>query len=186
MSATPPLHSICTRRSLLAGATATLLLCPFRGATASVGDLRRINLYNPRTDERLDAIYYVHGEYVPGVMNEINRILRDVRTDEMTVIDRRLVDIVSATQYLIGQDRPFSVISGYRSQRTNDMLRRRSSGVAKKSYHIKGMAADLRMKGVSTEQIGNIGQALSSGGVGRYASSNFVHLDSGPIREWGR
>jgi uncharacterized protein YcbK (DUF882 family) len=119
-------------------------------------------------------------------MNEINRILRDVRTDEMTVIDRRLVDIVSATQYLIGQDRPFSVISGYRSQRTNDMLRRRSSGVAKKSFHIKGMAADLRMKGVSTEQIGNIGQALSSGGVGRYASSNFVHLDSGPIREWGR
>ena len=186
MSATQPLRSICTRRSLLIGATATLMLCPFRGAEARVGDLRRINLYNTRTDERLDAIYFVHGEYVPGVMNEINRILRDVRADEVTNIDPRIIDIVSATQYMIGHDRPFSVISGYRSQRTNDMLRRRSSGVAKKSYHIRGMAMDLRMKGVSAEQISNIGQALGSGGVGRYTSSNFVHLDSGPVRDWGR
>jgi uncharacterized protein YcbK (DUF882 family) len=119
-------------------------------------------------------------------MAEINRVLRDVRTNESTTIDPRAVDIVSATQYMIGHDRPFSVISGYRSQRTNDMLRRSSYGVAKKSYHIKGMAMDLRMKGVSSDRIANIGEALASGGVGRYSSSNFVHLDSGPVRDWGR
>jgi len=101
-------------------------------------------------------------------------------------MDRRAIDIVSATQYLIGHDRPFSVISGFRSQRTNDALRRRSSGVARKSYHVKGMAMDLRMEGVAVETIANIGTALNSGGVGRYTSSNFVHLDSGPVREWGR
>jgi len=119
-------------------------------------------------------------------MVAINRILRDFRTDEATRMDNRLVDIVSATQYMIGHDRPFSVISGYRSQRTNDALRRRSSGVAKNSYHVRGMAMDLRMKGVNVETIANIGKALGSGGVGRYTSSNFVHLDSGPMREWGR
>jgi len=186
MSVTPQLHSTCTRRTLLVGAAASLILCPFRGASASVGDLRRVNLYNPRTDERLDAIYYTHGEYIPGAMVAINRILRDFRTDEATRMDNRLVDIVSATQYMIGHDRPFSVISGYRSQRTNDALRRRSSGVAKNSYHVRGMAMDLRMKGVNVETIANIGKALGSGGVGRYTSSNFVHLDSGPMREWGR
>ncbi len=119
-------------------------------------------------------------------MWEINRILRDVRADEITTIDPRVIDIVSATHYMLGHDRPFSVISGYRSQRTNDMLRNRSHGVAKKSYHIRGMAMDLRMSGVSAERISNIGEALAAGGVGRYSSSNFVHLDSGPVREWGR
>jgi uncharacterized protein YcbK (DUF882 family) len=162
------------------------MLCPFRSVAARAGDLRRINIYNPRTDERLDAIYYSYGEYIPGVMAEIDRILRDVRTDEMRRMDRRAVDIVSATQYMIGQDRPFSVISGYRSQRTNDALRARSNGVAKNSYHIRGMAVDLRMKGVSTDTIANIGERLAAGGVGRYSSSDFVHLDSGPVREWGR
>jgi len=186
MSVTPILRSTCTRRDLLVGAAAGLILCPFRSVSAQVGDLRRINLYNPRTDERLDAIYYTHGEYVPGVMAEIDRVLRDFRTDEMTRMDPRAIDIVSATQYMIGHDRPFSVISGFRSQRTNDALRGRSSGVAKKSYHIKGMAMDLRMKGVDVETIANIGETLNSGGVGRYTTSNFVHLDSGPVRSWGR
>jgi len=119
-------------------------------------------------------------------MAEIDRVLRDFRTDEMTRMDPRAIDIVSATQYMIGHDRPFSVISGFRSQRTNDALRGRSSGVAKKSYHIKGMAMDLRMKGVDVETIANIGETLNSGGVGRYTTSNFVHLDSGPVRNWGR
>ena len=119
-------------------------------------------------------------------MAEVDRVLRDFRTNEMHQIDPRAVDIVSATQYMIGHDRPFSVISGFRSKRTNDALRRRSSGVAKNSYHIRGMAMDLRMKGVSSDTIANIGERLAAGGVGRYSSSNFVHLDSGPVREWGR
>ena len=186
MSTTHSLRSNLSRRSLLTGAAATLIICPFSKARANIGDFRRINIYNPRTDERLDAIYYVHGEYIPGIMAEVNRILRDIRADEVAPIDRRVIDIVSATQYMLGHDRPFSVISGYRSPRTNAMLRRRSSGVAKKSFHVKGMAMDLRMKGVSSDQIANIGEALGSGGVGRYSSSNFVHLDSGPVRDWGR
>ena len=186
MSTTPDFRSVCTRRGLLVGAAASFALCPFRSVSARVGDLRRINLYNPKTDERLDAIYYAHGTYIPDVMAQIDRLLRDTRTNQMIRIDRRVVDIVSATQYMIGHDRPFSVISGFRSRKTNDALRRRSSGVAKNSYHVKGMAMDLRMKGVAVETVGNIGEALRSGGVGRYTSSDFVHLDSGPVREWGR
>ncbi len=176
-----------TRRNFLIGAAAAgLTLCPFNSVSAKAGDIRRINLYNPRTDERLDTIYYVYGEYVRDAMQEVNKLLRDSRTDEMTRIDPRLVDIVSATQYLLGHDRPFSVISGYRSKRTNDMLRRRSSGVAKNSYHMRGMAMDLRMTDVTVDQVQSVGKRLASGGVGIYTRSNFVHLDSGPVRTWGK
>ncbi len=100
-------------------------------------------------------------------------------------MDPRLIDILAAAQSLIGYDRPFSVISGYRSQRTNDMLRRNSNGVAKKSYHVKGMAADLRMEGVDVSTLQRAGQHIGAGGVGIYTNSNFVHLDSGPVRSWG-
>lgn len=100
-------------------------------------------------------------------------------------MDPRLIDIMSAAQRLIGFDRPFSVISGFRTKRTNDMLRRKSSGVAKKSYHVKGMAADLRMEGVSADLLHRAGKRIGAGGVGLYTKSNFVHLDSGPIRTWG-
>lgn len=186
MSVTPLLRSACTRRSLVTGIAAGLLLCPFRSVSARVGDLRRINLYNPRTDERFDDIYYVHGEYIPDAMARLDHLLRDFRTNEMKHMDPRAIDIVSATQYIIGHDRPFSVISGFRSKRTNEALRRRSSGVAKKSFHVKGMAMDLRMEGVDVKTIADVGRTLDSGGVGRYTKSNFVHLDSGPVRAWGR
>ena len=142
-------------------------------------------MYNPRTDERLDAIYYVQGHYVPDVMQSLYRILRDVRSDEMRTMDPRLIDILSATQWLIGHDRPYSVISGYRTQRTNDMLRARNRGVAEKYYHIRGMAADVRMQGVSVDLLQSAGKHVGAGGVGAYTSSNFVHLDSGPVRAWG-
>lgn len=118
-------------------------------------------------------------------MQRVNNILRDVRSDEVREMDPRLIDIMSATQYLLGHDRPFSVISGYRTKKTNDALRRKSRGVAKNSYHIRGMAADLRMEGVSVAQIEKAGKLLASGGVGIYTRSNFVHLDSGPVRNWG-
>ncbi len=119
-------------------------------------------------------------------MARLDHLLRDFRTNEMKHMDPRAIDIVSATQYIIGHDRPFSVISGFRSKRTNEALRRRSSGVAKKSFHVKGMAMDLRMEGVDVKTIADVGRTLDSGGVGRYTKSNFVHLDSGPVRAWGR
>lgn len=152
---------------------------------AKVGDIRRINLLNSRTGERLDSIYYLRGTYLPREMRKINHILRDVRAEKATQIDPRLVDIVSATQYLLGLDRPFSVISGYRTPKTNDALRAKSRGVARKSYHLRGMAADLRMAGVDAAEVCDIGKHLKCGGVGLYTEADFVHLDSGPIRSWG-
>ena len=66
------------------------------------------------------------------------------------------------------------------------MLRRRSRAVAKNSYHIKGMAVDIAMRTRSVRQISRAGLSLGAGGVGRYTRRQFVHLDSGPVRKWGR
>jgi uncharacterized protein YcbK (DUF882 family) len=63
-------------------------------------------------------------------------------------------------------------------------LYRQGNGVAKNSYHIKGMAVDLRSEGRSTEQIRDAALSLGGGGVGYYPRSDFVHVDCGPVRQW--
>jgi uncharacterized protein YcbK (DUF882 family) len=78
------------------------------------------------------------------------------------------------------------LLSGYRSPQTNAALRARSRGVARNSLHMKGQAADLRLKTRSVSQVARAAEACASGGVGRYSRSNFVHMDCGPLRTWGR
>ena len=111
--------------------------------------------------------------------------MRDWRNDATARMDTDLIDIISATQRLLDADQSFELISGYRSPETNAMLRKRSSGVAKRSYHLKGQAADLRMKGRSVNQVSHAARTAAAGGVGRYSGSNFTHVDSGPLRSWG-
>jgi uncharacterized protein YcbK (DUF882 family) len=76
------------------------------------------------------------------------------------------------------------VISAYRSPETNEMLRKRSSGVAKNSYHVRGQAIDVRLADVSTDKLRDVALNLKRGGVGYYKNSDFVHVDTGPIRRW--
>ncbi len=78
------------------------------------------------------------------------------------------------------------LLSGYRSPATNSMLRSRSSGVARNSLHMQGQAADLRLKSRSVAQMARAAAACNAGGVGKYSRSNFVHMDCGPVRVWGR
>ena len=77
------------------------------------------------------------------------------------------------------------LLSGYRCPKTNAMLSSRSRGVARNSLHLKGQAADLRLKSRSVGQMAKAAEACASGGVGRYSRSDFVHMDCGPIRHWG-
>jgi uncharacterized protein YcbK (DUF882 family) len=78
----------------------------------------------------------------------------------------------------------FEIISGYRSPRTNAMLRDRSNGVAKNSLHTQGRAIDVRLSGRDTRRLRDAAVALRHGGVGYYARSDFVHLDTGRVRTW--
>ncbi|HUS54346.1 MAG TPA: DUF882 domain-containing protein [Thermohalobaculum sp.] len=150
------------------------------------GNFRSLSLVNERTGEWLNTVYWVEGEYIPDALVAVNYIMRDWREDQVHRIDPRTLDIMSATQKLLDCSEPFQVVSGYRTAKTNALLRRRSKAVAAKSYHIKGMAADIAMKTRSVRQISLAGLSLDAGGVGKYSRSQFVHLDSGPVRDWGR
>ena len=112
--------------------------------------------------------------------------MRDWRTDGIKKIDRRAVDIIAASHNMLEADSPFLMLSGYRSPKTNAMLRSRSSAVARNSLHMQGQAADLRLNGRSVAQISRAAISCSAGGVGKYSRSNFVHMDCGPVRIWGR
>jgi uncharacterized protein YcbK (DUF882 family) len=99
-------------------------------------------------------------------------------------VDPALLDQLAAVQNLTGRREAFEVISGYRSPATNDMLRQRTNGVARRSLHMQGRAIDVRLRGLSTEDLRRAALSLRAGGVGYYPDSAFVHLDTGPARAW--
>lgn len=180
-----------SRRGLLGAFAATAVVAtPFyanaAGFLRGAGDIRRIRMYSGRTGESMDTIYWIEGEYIGEAMKEITRFMRDWRTDDVRQIDNRTVDIMAAAHNLLEVKEPYMLLSGYRSPQTNALLRSRSRGVAKNSLHMKGQAADLRLKSRSVGQMAQAASACAAGGVGRYSSSNFVHMDCGVVRTWGR
>lgn len=180
-----------TRRALLGAFAATAISAAPTFANAAGflrggGDIRRIRMYSGRTGERMDTIYWIEGKYVPEAVAEINHFMRDWRTDGVKSIDLRTVDIMAAAHNLLDVDEPYMLLSGYRSPETNAMLRARSRGVAKNSLHMKGQAADLRLSSRSVGQMARAAAACRGGGVGKYSGSNFVHMDCGVVRTWGR
>ncbi|MBT8418919.1 MAG: DUF882 domain-containing protein [Silicimonas sp.] len=180
-----------TRRGLLrAFAATTLVAAPTYsnafGILRGAGDIRRIRMHSGRTGERLDTIYWIEGDYIPDAMVEVNRFMRDWRTDGAINIDRRTIDILAASHRMLDVETPYLLLSGYRSPKTNAMLRSKSRSVARNSLHMKGQAADIRLDGRSVTQISKAAISCSAGGVGKYSRSNFVHMDCGPVRIWGR
>ena len=150
------------------------------------GEYRALSLINNRTAEKLKCVYWIEGAYVPEALEAFNYILRDWRLNLVRKIDPQVIDIIAATHNLLETSEPFEIVSGYRSAQTNAMLRRRSRGVARKSYHMQGRAVDLAIKSRSVRQVFAAATSLDAGGVGRYSRSQFVHVDSGPVRTWGR
>ncbi|MCA3454474.1 MAG: DUF882 domain-containing protein [Rhodobacter sp.] len=180
-----------SRRGLLGVFAATMVVAAPTysnafGLLKGAGDIRRIRMYSGRTGESIDTIYWIEGDYIPEVLEEINYFMRDWRTGNRTRIDPRNIDIMAASHRLLDVGEPYMLLSGYRSAQTNAMLRSRSRGVARNSLHIKGQAADLRLKSRSVGQVAKAAASCNSGGVGKYSRSNFVHIDCGPVRLWGR
>ena len=183
-----------TRRSFLGlgAAAAAAALVPDRLLAASApAPVRRgervLSFFHTHTGERLRIAYCCDGEYQPDAIAQINRLLRDFRVGEVKPIDPKLLDLLHELGGTLDTGQPFHVISGYRSPRTNTMLRERGgaqTGVASKSLHMVGKAIDIRVPGVRLEHVRGAAKSLQLGGVGYYPSSNFVHVDTGRVRYW--
>jgi uncharacterized protein YcbK (DUF882 family) len=148
---------------------------------------RRLALHNLHTDEKLEAVYWENGQYVADALQSINKVLRDFRTNDVHPMDPRLMDLLASLSATVESKKPFQIISGYRSPRTNAMLHGASehSGVANKSLHMQGMATDIRLPDVELKHVHKAALALGGGGVGYYPKSDFVHVDVGRVRHWG-
>ena len=181
---------VMSRRAFIGGMAIGLTAASPAFASAAAilkgaGEFRALNLINSHTSERLNCVYWIDGHYVPEAMEAFNYFLRDWRENKIKPIDRRTLDIMAATQSLLDCSEPFHVISGYRTARTNAMLRGRSSRVATNSYHIQAMACDLSLRSRDVFQVAAAAKSLGAGGVGKYTRSQFTHVDCGPVREWG-
>ena len=180
--------SHCSRRDFIKISTGFLATCilPSAGWSALSPDngRRSLSFYNTHTGERLDTCYFKNGAYCPDAMARINHILRDHRTGDVKAMDPTLMDLLTSVHRQLGCSTPFHIISGYRSPKTNAMLRKRTTGVAKFSYHMLGRAIDVRLPGCDTRQLRKVCLDLKEGGVGYYPRSNFVHLDTGSYRAW--
>ena len=178
-------HRLISRRRLLglgfAAAGAAALPAWARAASAPT---RRLAFSHLHTGEELAVTYYAHGRYDTGALDAINHLLRDFRTGDTYPIETALLDQLSLVHAALGSDAPFQVISGYRSPATNDMLRARSTGVARRSLHMDGKAIDVRLADTRSRRLREVAAGLALGGVGYYAKSDFVHLDVGRPRQW--
>jgi uncharacterized protein YcbK (DUF882 family) len=168
----------------LGSGVAAGLLCPAAVASLRVQPERSLAFYNTHTGESLQTVYWATGEYLEDGLREINSVLRDHRADETYPIDRNLLDLLTALQAEVSCRNAFHVISGYRSPATNASLRGKSSGVARRSYHMQGKAIDIRLPGCALADLHKAALALKAGGVGSYAASDFIHVDVGPVRRW--
>ncbi len=156
------------------------------GKRTLASDERRLSFYHTHTGKRLNVVYARNGAYDPTALQKINRFLSDFRTGDIVRMDPELLDLIYDVRAALGTNGAYHVVSAYRSPTTNEMLRGRSkkSGVAKKSQHLLGKAIDVRLEGVDTQALRDQALALRRGGVGYYASSDFVHLDTGRVRSW--
>lgn len=174
------------RNSCIIGAGAGIATAaPNAFAKAASSQERILSFVNIHTGEKIVSPFWEDGTYLQDAIAEISHVLRDHRTGEAMPIDKKLFDYLHKLQQLVGSTKRFEVISGYRSPKSNKLLRKADSkGVAKKSFHMKGQAIDVRLPGTDLAKLQKAARQLQMGGVGYYPNSGFIHLDTGWARSW--
>ncbi len=177
-------NSLAWRGAAIALAAVAMLAAAASPASAAN---RSLSLHFTHTGEEIDVVYKRNGRFVPSALRDLNRFLRDWRRNEATKMDPELFDLLWEVQQEFG-GRRISVVSAYRSPATNQMLRKRSRGVARRSQHMAGKAIDFFIKGANMAKVRQAGMKRQVGGVGYYPRSGtaFVHFDTGRVRSWPR
>jgi uncharacterized protein YcbK (DUF882 family) len=142
----------------------------------------RLNLANPHTGETFSGIYRDDNGAIPGVMDELSVFLRDFRSGEKIAIDVGVIDFLMGVMQAVGLSQA-TILSAYRTPETNALLARTHFGVAENSQHLYGRALDVHF-GDKLADAMKAARAMQRGGVGWYPHSGFMHIDTGPVRNW--
>lgn len=150
------------------------------------GEKYEIKLAHAHTGEMIDVVYRIGDTYIPQALSQLNNFLRDSHNEEISQFDPRTFDVLHTMLAKVGKANGIiDVLSGYRSQETNDALRASgTTNAAEHSQHIQAKAVDLRVEGVPAPVLRDAAKSLEAGGVGYYPASQFVHVDVGPVRQW--
>lgn len=163
------------------------LLVVTGAALAASGD-RTLTFYYTHTRETGTFTFRRNGQYDQKVLGQLNQFLRDWRRNEPAKMDPALFDLIWEVYQDVRGSQPIHIVSAYRSPKTNEMLRSKSSGVAENSQHMRGHAMDFFIPGVPLNRLREAAMRRQVGGVGYYPTSGspFVHLDTGTVRAWPR
>lgn len=145
---------------------------------------KELELYNVNTQEKLEAVFWVAGDYVPEALGELNQFMRDWRRNQVIDIDPDLYKLLHDLYNEVDAEKPIHLISGHRSEHTNNSLRAQGRNTVKKSQHVLGKAADITIPGVPIEELREEALEMERGGVGYYPDNNFIHVDTGRVRQW--
>ncbi len=144
----------------------------------------KLSLFNIHTNELLNISYLNKaGQVDQAAISSISYLLRCPDTNEVHAIDPKLILMLDRVQDYFGKDKTVDIVCGYRSPYYNQLLRSRSEGVARFSYHMKGEAVDIDIPNTSLSEMYHYAWALHQGGVGFYPDK-FIHIDIGPVRWW--
>ncbi len=149
-----------------------------------IPEFKALDLYNVNTRENIEVAFWVDGKFMPNGLDKLNQFMRDWRKDQVIEIDPDLYILLHELYNEFDVDAPIHLISGHRSKKTNDSLRAMGRNTAKKSQHVLGKAADISIPGVPVKKLRNEALEMKEGGVGFYPKSGFVHVDTGPVRQW--
>jgi uncharacterized protein YcbK (DUF882 family) len=161
-----------------------------READEAAPHLLLATLVQTHTDERilLDAATPSDARF--------EALLSDRVTGASHSFDPKLIGLLRslATRYAKdGAAARIELVSGYRSPKLNEMLRKKGHHVASRSQHSLGNAVDFRVvldgetKGIDPRELERAIRAAGwTGGVGVYLLVDdwFVHADVGPSRSW--
>ncbi len=152
---------------------------------------RTLDLIRPQSGERVKLLYWKDGDVIDSAYQQFCHILRDVNGKKSAAIDPKLLETLWATQAFIarfGMSKPLEVLSGYRTPESNQRLREEGIPAARKSLHLEGRAADIRIGDLHEEVLGELIQSFKQGGVGFYfrasAKGGWIHTDTGLQRAW--
>ena len=146
-----------------------------------------LHITNAHTKEVEHLRFFTADGYDIEAVRRLNHIWRDWREDDAPQIDVRLwwgLAAIRAGAMKDGHSGAQILLSGFRTQKTNKMLRSRGIGAARNSLHLEAKATDFHMEGIPTQVLGKFASWLEIGGTGKYMRSGFVHIDSGDRRSW--
>ncbi|MGD9383448.1 MAG: DUF882 domain-containing protein [Desulfobacterales bacterium] len=144
----------------------------------------RLNLINAKNKISFNGRYRVSkGMYNEKAIEAIHRIFGAEYDKPLSRISLRLIEFLDFLEDRLYPGARITIASGYRSPKYNTDLRNKGKLAATASLHQYGMAADIKMDGMSSEHIYNTVKKLGFGGTGYY-HGELVHIDVGPARSW--